>query len=115
MKQEDWQRLYEGFETRDFLDAVDHIDEVRQSIGDEEDGRPPELRSDLLKLHGLAMDVVNKGFLNGADEMFDLADELSLHVCGLTAALEKVQDTLDQLLDLRPEYSDDDLENEEDS
>ena len=38
MKQEDWQRLYEGFETRDLLDAVDHIDEVRQSIGDEEDG-----------------------------------------------------------------------------
>ena len=60
MRQEDWQRLYDGFETRDLLDAVDHIDEVRQAIGDEEDGRPPEPRSDLLKLHGLAMDLVNR-------------------------------------------------------
>lgn len=113
MKQEDWQRLYEGFETRDLLDAVDHIDEVRQSIGDQEYNRPPELRTNLLKLHGLAMDVVNNGFTSSADEMFDLADELSLQVCGLTVALEKIQETLDQLLDLRPEDSDDDLDADE--
>ena len=113
MRKEDWQRLYDGFETRDLLDAVDHIDEVRQTIGDEEDGRLPELRSDLLKLHGLAMDVVNKGFISGADEMFNLADELSLQVSGLTSALEKVQEFLDQLLDFRPYDMDDDLEENE--
>ena len=113
MTQEEWGRLYDGFETRDLLDAVDHIDEVRSAIGDDENFRPPELRTDLLKLHGLAMEVVSGADLSGADEMFDLADDLSLQVLTLTTALEKVQDILDRLLDLRPEFSDDDLEEAE--
>lgn len=113
MIQEEWERLYDGFETRDLLDVVDHIDEVRYAIGDDENGRPPELRTDLLKLHGLAMEVVSGAYLSGADEMFDLADDLSLQVSTLSEALEKVQDILDRLLDLRPEFSDDDLEDAE--
>jgi hypothetical protein len=115
MKQEDWQRLYEGFETRDLLDAVDHIDEVRYNIRNHDNGGPPELRTDLLTLHGLAMEVVSGANLSGADEMFDLADDLSLQISTLTSSLEKVQDILDRLLDLRPEFSDDDLEDAEES
>lgn len=102
--------MYESFETRDLLDAVDHIDEVRYAIGDDEDNRPPELRTNMLTLHGLAMEVVNNGHLGDANEMFDLADDLSLQVSTLTTALERVQDILDRLLDLRPEFTDADLE-----
>ena len=61
------------------------------------------------------MEVVSGADLSGADEMFDLADDLSLHVSTLSAALEKVQDILDRLLELRPECSDDDLEEAEGS
>jgi hypothetical protein len=38
-----------------------------------------------------------------------------LQVSTLTTALEKVQDILDRLLDLLPEFSDDDLEDAEGS
>jgi hypothetical protein len=44
------------------LDTVGHVDELRGQLGDGEYSQPPEIRTDLLKLHGLAMDVVNNGW-----------------------------------------------------
>ena len=66
---------------------------------------------DLLKLHQLAMDVVNEGRDRKATEMFDLADDLSFQVFELKQKLERIEDTLDRLLEFRPEFDDD--ENEE--
>jgi hypothetical protein len=42
-------------------------------LGDGEHFLPPEIRTALLKLHGLAMDVVNNGWDGKIKEMAELA------------------------------------------
>ncbi len=80
MTEDEWQRLYEGFETTDLLTAVGQLDAVRRIVGDGENWEPPEIRTDLLKLHQLAMDVVNHGVTDKAQEMFELADDIDSQV-----------------------------------
>ena len=59
---EEWDELSpENFETAALLRAVDAINELRGDLNDNEDGGPPQLRTDLLKLHQLAMAVFNQG------------------------------------------------------
>ena len=81
MTDDDWQHLYENFETYALLDAVDAVDRLRDDLNDGECGRPPELRTNLLKLHGLAMAAVNQGA-----------------VSQMLTQLEHIQDTLSQLV-----------------
>ncbi len=105
MTDDELQHLTENFETTALLTAVDRIDLVRGRLRDE-GLAPPEMRDDLLKLHGMAMDVVNNGFVRHAPEMFSLADDLSGQVFDLIEALQEVQDTLDKLVGLQPEEPD---------
>lgn len=51
------ERLREEFDTRNILDAVDKIDDIRCRIDD--------LRDELLKLHSMAHDLINGA---GSDE-----------------------------------------------
>lgn len=106
MTDEEWQNLYENFETTDLLSAVDAVDRLRDDLNDGEDFRPPELRISLLKLHELAMDVVNNGSRSQASKMFDLAIELDDQVSGMMNELELIQDTLRKLVALYPESLD---------
>ena len=90
------------------------MDELRGDLNDGEDGGPPQLRTDLLKLHQLAMAVINRGARSQVAELFNLAVELEDQVLGLMTALKQVQETLSQLTALYPEslsYADlDDVE-----
>lgn len=56
------------------------------------------------------MDVVNDGRDNRATEMFDLADDLSFQVFELKQKQKRIEDTLDRLLEFRPEFDDDENE-----
>jgi hypothetical protein len=59
---EEWDKLSpENFETHSLLRAVDAVDELRDDLNDGEYATPPQLRTDLLKLHQLAMAVINEG------------------------------------------------------
>ncbi len=91
------------FETAALLRAVDAVDELRDGLKDGEDGRPPQLRSDLLRLHQLATAVFNQGARAKAGELFDLAVDLQDEVFDLLNALEQIQATLSQLTALQPE------------
>lgn len=106
MTEEEYRRLYQSFETRRLLDAVDAVDKLRDDFGDDEDGRPPELRTQLLRLHTLAMAVVNEGARSQAPKLFDLAVELELQVSQALTELESIQDTLSALVDFAPEETD---------
>jgi len=80
--------------SHDILDAVDFLDEARPIISD--DGyRPPEIRCNLLILHGIAMDFLNNGHRNKAQAFFDLAEEISeeLKIAqrGIESALEIIE------------------------
>ena len=101
---EEWDELSpENFETHSLLRAVDVVDELRGELNDGEDGAPPQLRDDLLKLHQLAMAVINQGSRSQVADLFDLAVDLEDQVQSMMTALEQVQETLSQLTALYPE------------
>jgi len=93
----------ENFDTTALLHAVDAVDALRGGLNDSDDGSPPQLRTDLLKLHQLAMDVFNRGAHSQVPELFDLAVELENQVLDLMTSLEQVHETLGQLTALYPE------------
>ncbi len=107
MTDDEWQALQDGFDTRQLLDAVDDVDTLRSILAD--DGlQPPEFRTRLLKLHGLAMAVVNDESQHRAAEMFDLALELEDETADLLEAVTRLHDTLSTLTALRPDSLDGD-------
>ena len=112
MTEDERQKLHENFDTYWLLSAVDQLDKVRGYLAGPDGWKPPEIRSDLLKLHQMAMDVVNKGWTDQAREFFELAHDLGVQVFDMVEALEYIQETLDKLTALYPEslllYDDDD-------
>jgi hypothetical protein len=110
MTDDEWNNLYENFETTRLLTAVDSVDRLRDDLNDQEQCRPPAIRDDLLKLHVLAMAVINNGSRRQAPALFDLAGELDFQVGEMMEALEQVRETLSDLVALYPEsldYADD--------
>ena len=101
---EEWDELTpESFDTTALLRAVDAVDEMRDDLNDGEYGTPPQLRTDLLKLHQLAMAVFNEGARSQVGGLFELAVDLEDQVFSLITSLEQVQETLSQLTALYPE------------
>lgn len=101
--EEEYQNLYENFETTTLLTAVDKIDEMRHHLGDGENWEPSQIRTDLLKLHQLAMDVVNNSWMDQAQALFDRASDLEMQLFDMMEALECVQATIEKLTELYPE------------
>ena len=102
MSDKDWETLHENFDTADLPTAVDSLDALRGYLNDREHFQPPEMRGELLKLHGLAMKVVHDGVLGRSGELFDLADDLEEQVGQMMRELEQITDTLEKLTSLRP-------------
>ena len=102
---EEWQNIHENFETTTLLTAVDKIDQMRGYLSDREYCQPPEIRDDLLKLHQLAMEVVNKGYQDAeaVSELFDVADGIDKQLFEIMEAMQYVQKTVEGLMELYPE------------
>ncbi|MQW35544.1 transposase [Sinorhizobium meliloti] len=96
-------KLEDNFETADLLRAVDEIDKMRSYLNDRDNFRPPQIRDDLLKLHGLGDRLINARAKGVASEFFDLAEELDGQVFDLLESLEAVRDILAKLTELYPE------------
>ena len=93
--------------TRRMLSPVDSLDALRGYLNDREDFQAPEIRGELLKLHGLAMKVIGAGARGGATEMFDLAEDLEEQITQMMEEMEQIADTLGKLTSLRPKSLDD--------
>jgi len=101
---EEWDTLAsESFDTTALLRAVDAIDRMRGYLGDRENGEPPELRTDLLRLHQLAMNVFNQDARGRVGAMFEAAVDLDDQIYELMTSLTEVQETLSRLTALYPE------------
>ena len=107
MRDRDWEALHENFATAELLTAVDSLDALRGYLNDREHFQPPEIRGELLKLHGLAMKVIGAGARGGAAEMFDLAEDLEEQFFRMMEEMEQIADTLGKLTSLRPKSLDD--------
>src|SRR3546814_16478863 len=76
---------------------------LRGHQNDREHHNPPKILNDSLKLHDLAMDVVNHGVKGRAPALFDLAIEIEDQLSDLSEALENIQEAIAKLTDLQPE------------
>ncbi len=103
MTDEQYENLYENFESRDLLTAIKKVDFLRRELADGYDLRPPEIRQDLLKLHDIAMDVINNGYRRKSNEMFDLAFDIEYQVDDMMESLEELQTILSNLTGLAPD------------
>lgn len=79
------------------------MDELRDDLNDGEYATPPQLRTDLLKLHQLAMAVINEGSRGQVADLFELAGDLDEQVSYMMTKLEEVQETLSRLTALHPD------------
>ncbi len=107
------QTFDEKFETSDVLDAVKHLDVLRQALSDDEDWKPPAIRQDLLKLHQLAMAVSHRGDISQAQAMFDLAFELEDQLFDVWESCKAIEKTLQAITDLSDEFDNEDFDDEE--
>lgn len=103
MNDEEWTKLHENFETAWLLDAVGHVDQLRDYLNDGEYGRPPEIRDDLLKLHGMAMDVVNNGWDSDLKKMAELAVGIEDEILDIMRHTDALYQILNKLTELLPE------------
>jgi hypothetical protein len=100
----EWNALErESFQTSDLLRVLDAVDELREMLSDDTDGRPPELRDDILRLHGLAMAVFNEGSRRSVPDLFERANDLEDQLDTIAEAVRRIQAPLRRLLDLYPE------------
>ncbi len=92
-----------SFDTGPLLRTVDDLDVMRDHLkGD--NFNAPEMRHDLLRLHGLAMRFVNDAQTDPvmAEEMFDLAADLECRIQDLSDALARMLAPIRTLQALEP-------------
>mgnify|MGYP000049971887 CR=1 FL=1 len=92
-----------SFDTGSLLRTVDDLDMMRDHLkGD--NFNAPEMRHDLLRLHGLAMRFVNEGHSDPVltEEMFDLAADLECRIQDLSDALVRMLAPIRTLQALEP-------------
>lgn len=93
-----------GYDSHSLLEAVDLLDDVRPVISDE-GYNPPKIRTELMKLHGLVMEMKNTGTLSPEDrtqfsQVMALAGDLDMEISDCIENLEKINDVLGKLLAL---------------
>ena len=101
--EDEFDHLTNNFDTTTLLRAVKELDKARVYLRDGDYCAPPELRDDLQKLHGFAMDVINNGYMDKTQDMFDLAGDIEAEVSQLMEHLEFILETVQNLNSLYPE------------
>ena len=84
------------FETRRLFDLVNDVDLLRSRLSDE-GITPPELRTDLLRLHGLALRWTNTGSVADADEAFALASDVESEAWEILEAAARLYNIVTEL------------------
>lgn len=90
------------FDARRVLDAVDGLDNVRGVLGDDEEGRPPEIRGYLLNLHKMVMSM-KKAQSTDPEKMgqlLNLATDIEMAVSDCVEELARIDDVVSSLLNL---------------
>jgi hypothetical protein len=95
--------LQNSFDTTQLLDLVDNIDQIRARICE-----PDAIRAELLNLHGTAHAVLNEGSASIPEDLWEVADELSMELSDWADKLEAGSRLLDQLAALVPDELEED-------
>jgi hypothetical protein len=98
-------RTLDEFETHDLLEAVDDLDRIRDILADGPNLEPPQLRIDLMKLHGLAMRVCKEGQIDSS-ELVELAIDIE-------DQLEEIRDASDHIVEVLREITEAETDEDE--
>lgn len=110
---EEYRKIYDNFESRDILIAVDVFDSARHHLANQGVNTPPQIRINLLQLHELAMDLTCYGDKTKVKELFELADDLEYDLDDAISSLKKVRKIIRNLTSLCPNSIYDDYGDEE--
>ena len=85
------------FDTHHLLEAVDHLDRIRNLLAGSDDFGPLEMRDWLHTLHRLVSDLMNEGQTVDEDEVWDVMDEIESVIFPITEAADCIIDILHAL------------------
>lgn len=90
-----------AIDTRAILAAVGDLEDLRDHLADGDDDEPPEMRTDILNLHRLAMAAANGASDNA--ELFDLAIDLADRLDDMADIVDRLSRTVNAIATLAPD------------
>lgn len=107
LTEDEFEKIYENFESADLLTAIDHLDQLRYLMDDQEDLRPPVSREHLFKLHDSIFAIcghyIRKLDVEGTHDMLDELHDLIFNLQDNAQKLERILDNLRETLP-EPDY-----------
>ncbi len=101
------------FDSMHLLEAVDHLDQIRYHVADDEDLRPPEVRQQLMELHQLIFGWMREGrTIPDEEQVWELIDEIESTVFPIVEHTDQIMTILHALEKMLPE-PDDEYEDED--
>lgn len=98
------EHIYENFDSSEILEAVDAVDKLRGLFADRDICRPPEIREDLMNLHGVVFESITQ---NGTHEeeanMLEMVIDIEDVLVDAREAIEQISDVMDRLQALVPD------------
>lgn len=112
------EKMEDKVETSDILQSIDHLDQIRYILADAEDLRPPQIRHDLLNLHGLLFKIIREKYTpakDDGDEIFELVDCIEDTLNSIIENAEKILEIIVPIQNilLKAPTSDEEIDNEE--
>ncbi len=104
LTEEEREDIDDNFESQSLLDAIDQVDKLRSIFGDRDINRPPEIREDLMALHGVVFDAITQGSPHPKElEIWDMASDIESYLDEAREAIDEIQETLTALIETMPE------------
>lgn len=87
----------DDFDSMDLLTALDKLDAIRYSLAEIDLIKPPQVRQDLHKLHGLVFDALNYRDKVSREEIEELMFDVQMVIDEIRDNAESISDKLSEL------------------
>lgn len=104
LTEEEREEVDENFTSHSLLDVVKQVDKLRRLFADREINRPPEIREDLMSLHGVVFDAITQRRPHPKElEIWNMADDIDSFLDEAREAIDQNQEVITALLETIPE------------
>lgn len=104
LTEEEREEIDDNFDSHRLLDVVDQVDKLRSIFGDRDINRPPEIRDNLMALHGVVFDAITQGSPHPKElEIWDMASDVESYLDEAREAIDEIQEVLTALMETIPD------------
>ena len=97
------EKMYSDFLSQDLLTAVDHYDQIRYCVADQDDFKPPEHRFHLMELHDRFFKILGYGSDElDIDDTWGKLEDIRYSIETIVENGEKLLEILDELSNVTP-------------